>query len=94
MFTSYVKLYATSPDFQAIINMAAASRRTFSQLLQQGWTEIPEVLASSGMGIAGIALGFIGCYNYNKNDGDNKQYKKSIVIYRPDDPRVKLIKKA
>lgn len=73
--------------------MAAASRRSLGQLLQQGWNEIPEVLASTGMAFAGIGLGILGCYNYAKNDGDNRRYKMTYVVMRPDDPRAKLIRK-
>ncbi|KOB71790.1 hypothetical protein OBRU01_13126 [Operophtera brumata] len=73
--------------------MAAASRRTVGQLLQQGWQEIPEVLATTGVALVGVALGVIGCYNYAQNDGDNKKYKMSYVVMRPDDPRAKLIRK-
>ncbi|KAJ0181427.1 hypothetical protein K1T71_003512 [Dendrolimus kikuchii] len=71
----------------------AASRRTIGQLIQQGWNEIPEILATTGVALVGIGLATIGCYNYVKNDGDNKRYKSTYVILRPDDPRVKLIKK-
>lgn len=73
--------------------MAAASRRSIGQLLKQGWNEIPEVLATTGLGLVGLGLGFIGCYNYAKNDGDNRKYKMSYTVVRPDDPRVQLINK-
>lgn len=73
--------------------MAAASRRTLGQLLQQGWTEIPEVLSTTGVALVGITLGVIGCYKYAQNDGDNKRYKMTYVVMRPDDPKAKLIRK-
>lgn len=73
--------------------MAAASRRSLGQLLQQGWTEIPEVLATTGIALVGVGLGIAGCYNYAKSDGDNRRYKQTYVVMRPDDPRVKLIRK-
>ncbi|CAH0722945.1 unnamed protein product, partial [Brenthis ino] len=69
------------------------ARRTIGQLLKQGWAEIPEVIASTGLAIVGCALGGIACYNYYKNDGDNRRYKKTYVIMRPDDPRVSKIRK-
>ncbi|CAH2267829.1 jg5765 [Pararge aegeria aegeria] len=72
---------------------ANATRRTFGQLLQQGWTEIPEIMASSGLAITGLVLGTYACYEYVKNDGDNRRYKKVYVIMRPDDPRVSKIKR-
>ncbi|KAJ8733748.1 hypothetical protein PYW07_014299 [Mythimna separata] len=73
--------------------MAAASRRTLGQLLQQGWCEIPEVFASTGLALAGIAMATVGCYNYVKSDGDNRRYKNTFVILRSDDPKVKRIRK-
>lgn len=72
---------------------APVARRTMGQLLKQGWTEIPEVIASTGLALVGVALGGIACYNYSKNDGDNRRYKQVYVIMRPDDPRVSKIKK-
>ncbi|XP_023934360.1 uncharacterized protein LOC112043269 [Bicyclus anynana] len=72
---------------------AHASRRTLGQLLQQGWNEIPEVLASSGLAIFGLGLGTYACYDYVKKDGDNRRYKHVYVIMRPDDPRVAKIRK-
>ncbi|XP_046971076.1 uncharacterized protein LOC125072782 [Vanessa atalanta] len=70
-----------------------ATRRTIGQLLQQAWTEIPEIVATTGMGLIGIALGGIAVRNYYQNDGDNRRYKKVYVIMRPDDPRVAKIRK-
>ncbi|XP_028157705.1 uncharacterized protein LOC135086937 [Ostrinia nubilalis] len=72
---------------------ALASRKTLGQLLKQGYNEIPEVLASTGLALVGIGMATIGCYNYIKSDGDNRRYKMTYVVMRPDDPRVKLIKK-
>ncbi|XP_045503024.1 uncharacterized protein LOC123699988 [Colias croceus] len=68
-----------------------AARRTFGQLLKQGYDEIPEIYASTVMGLIGIGLGCVGVYRYNKNDGDNRRYKQLYTIMRPDDPRVKKI---
>ncbi|XP_026726478.1 uncharacterized protein LOC113492941 [Trichoplusia ni] len=73
--------------------MASASRRGLGQLLQQGWNEIPEVLASTGLAFAGIGLATVGCYNYVKTDGDNRRYKSTYVVMRSDDPKAKLIRK-
>lgn len=71
----------------------AASRRTLGQLLKQGWQEIPEVIASTGVAFIGIGLATLGCYNYVKTDGDNRRYKNTYVIMRPDDPKVQKIRK-
>lgn len=73
--------------------MASASRRSLGQLLQQGWNEIPEVIGTTGLALVGMGLATIGCYNYVKQDGDNRRYKSTYVVLRPDDPRVKLIRK-
>lgn len=75
------------------IMAAPAARRTVGQLLQQAWNEIPEIVATTGLGLIGIGLGVLACYNYEKNDGDNRRYKKIYVIMRPDDPRVAKIRK-
>lgn len=72
---------------------AHAGRRTLRQLFQQGWTQIPEVIASSGLAVVGLVLGTYACYDYVKKDGDNRRYKKIYVIMRPDDPRVAKIRK-
>lgn len=72
---------------------SVAPRRTLSQLIRQGWNEIPEIFASTGLGLVGIVLATVGCYNYSKNDGDNRRYKHVYVIMRPDDPRVQKIRK-
>ncbi|XP_059049092.1 uncharacterized protein LOC131844272 [Achroia grisella] len=72
---------------------APVSRRTIGQLLKQGWNEIPEIIASTGLALVGAGLATIGCYNYTKNDGDNKRYKMTYVVMRPDDPRVQKIRK-
>lgn len=71
----------------------AASRRTLGQLWQQGWQEIPEVFASTGVAFIGIGLAVAGCYNYANSDGDNRRYKNTYMIMRPDDPRVQKIRK-
>ncbi|XP_062528800.1 retrovirus-related Pol polyprotein from transposon 17.6 [Bombyx mori] len=63
------------------------------QISNIGWNEIPEIFASTGLGLVGIGLGVLGAYNYVKNDGDNRRYKGTYVVMRPDDPRVKLIRK-
>ncbi|KAF9795925.1 hypothetical protein SFRURICE_019137 [Spodoptera frugiperda] len=73
--------------------MASASRRSLGQLIQQGWHEIPEVLATTGLALVGIGMATVGCYNYVKMDGDNRRYKSTYVVMRPDDPKAKLIRK-
>ncbi|XP_071450898.1 uncharacterized protein NdufA3 [Hetaerina americana] len=70
----------------------AGTSRGVVGLLKRGWNEIPEVIASSGIAILGLALGVSGLYIYYSKDGDNKRYKNEYTVYRPDDPRVKLIK--
>lgn len=72
---------------------APVARRSVGQLLKQGWTEIPEVIASTGLAVVGAVCGGIACYRYVKNDGDNRRYKKVFVIMRSDDPRAAKIRK-
>lgn len=68
-------------------------RRTIGQLFRQGWAEIPEVMSSTGMAFIGIAMATYGCYQYAQKDGDNRRYKHTYVVMRPDDPRVSKIRK-
>ncbi|KPJ17807.1 hypothetical protein RR48_06613 [Papilio machaon] len=65
--------------------------KTLSGLIRRGWWEIPEIMASSCMAAIGIVLGIVGVYNYEKRNGDNKEYKSVYMIMRPDDPRVCLL---
>jgi len=58
-----------------------------------GWNEIPEVMAANVLGMVGIGLAGIGLYRYYKNDGDNRRYKMSYVVYRPEDPRAARVHK-
>lgn len=61
-------------------------------LFRRGWWEIPEIMCSSGMALVGVGLGILGCYNYVKSNGDNKEFKGSYVVVRSNDPRAKLIR--
>lgn len=61
-------------------------------LFKRGWNEIPEVIASSFMGLVGLGIGAAALINYQNKDGDNRRYKMEYTVYRPDDPRVKKIK--
>uniref|UniRef100_A0ABD2VUJ5 Uncharacterized protein n=1 Tax=Trichogramma kaykai TaxID=54128 RepID=A0ABD2VUJ5_9HYME len=61
-------------------------------LWRQGWIEIPEVMASSGLALIGITLS-IGSYLYQDPKGWNLRYLNKELILRPDDPRVSRIKK-
>ncbi|KAG7304238.1 hypothetical protein JYU34_011176 [Plutella xylostella] len=70
-----------------------ASRRSLGQLFRQGWNEIPEIMATTVLAIAGIGMATYGCYKYSQVDGDNRRYKMTYVIMRPDDPKVAKIKK-
>lgn len=65
---------------------------TLLGLFKRGWWEIPEIMASTGIGLLGIGLGLIAAINYARNDGDNREYKKVYIIMRPDDPRVPRLK--
>lgn len=61
-------------------------------LFKRGCWEIPEIMGATGLALIGIALGVIGCYNYARNDGDNKEYKSAYTVIRANDPRAKRIR--
>lgn len=69
-----------------------AASRGLVALFKRGWNEIPEIVGSSVVALIGAGLGVFGVWNYYAKDGDNRRFKSTIVIYRPDDPRVKTIK--
>lgn len=62
-------------------------------LFKRGWNEIPEIIGSSCMALLGVGLGSYGVYRYYQNDGDNKRFKMSYVVYRSDDPRAAKVRK-
>lgn len=71
---------------------AAPATRGLVALFKRGWNEIPEVVGSSFMGVLGLGLAFAGVYNYYSKDGDNRRFKSSIVVMRPEDPRAAKIR--
>ena len=101
-----------------------------------GWSEIPEVIGSTGLAIVGLGMSGkcliylstvyiyevkrfvfdkfafnggknvyvffyvifngmsgIGIWRYYRNDGDNRRYKGTYVVYRDTDPRVATLRK-
>lgn len=68
-------------------------RRGAVALLKQGWNEIPEVVGSSAVALVGIGLAGLGLYNYYSKDGDNRRYKSTYVVMRPEDPRAAKVRK-
>lgn len=68
-------------------------RRGVVGLLKQGWNEIPEVVGSSAVALVGLGLAAAGLYNYYRKDGDNRRYKSTFVVMRPEDPRAALVRK-
>lgn len=50
-------------------------------------------MGATAMGLFGIALTGVGLYRYYKNDGDNRKYKLTYVVYRPEDPRAAKVHK-
>jgi hypothetical protein len=44
-------------------------------------------MAASAAGLVGVIGCGYGCYRYYANDGDNRKYKNSYIVYRPEDPR-------
>lgn len=71
------------------MSAARAGSKTLGQLYRQGWNEIPEVMASSYMMLAGFVLAGAGSYLYIKNEGERRRYRFVYTVYRPDDPKVK-----
>ncbi|XP_067002855.1 uncharacterized protein NdufA3 [Anabrus simplex] len=74
--------------------MAAATQgqRGLMALFKRGWHEIPEVIGSSFMALIGIGLASVGVYNYYAKDGDNRRFKQTYIVYRPDDPRAARVR--
>ena len=74
--------------------MAAAPARTgLVGLLKRGWNEIPDVIGGTVVGLIGIGLSCAGLANYYRKDGDNRRYKMSYVVMRPDDPMASKVHK-
>lgn len=71
---------------------AAPARKGLAGLLKQGWNEIPEVIGSSAVALVGVVLGVAGAVNYYSKDGDNRRYKSTYVVIRPDDPRAAKVR--
>jgi hypothetical protein len=73
--------------------MASAAPRGLTALLKRGWNEIPEVVGSSAVALVGIAMCVVGVTQYYRKDGDNRRYKLTYVVMRPDDPRAAKVHK-
>ena len=69
-----------------------ATGRGLVALFKRGWHEIPEVIGSSFMGILGVGIGCYTLYRYYDEDGENRRFKTSFQVLRPDDPRVQKIR--
>lgn len=68
-------------------------RGGLSALIKRGWNEIPEVIGSSVIAIIGLGLAGVGLTNYYRKDGDNRRYKATYVVMRPDDPMASRVHK-
>uniref|UniRef100_A0A1A9WB06 Uncharacterized protein n=1 Tax=Glossina brevipalpis TaxID=37001 RepID=A0A1A9WB06_9MUSC len=66
--------------------MSASAGRSVS-LLTRAWNEIPDIVAGSVLALIGVGLGVIGLANYYSHDGDNRRFKLTYVVMRPDDPK-------
>lgn len=75
--------------------MAAArpAKQTLTSLLKRGWNEVPDIVAGTAVAIVGLGLGLIGLTTYYGKDGDNRKYKLTYVVMRPDDPRASRVHK-
>lgn len=72
--------------------MSAAPKKGLVALFKRGWTEIPEIMGSSFMGLIGIGLGAYAVKNYYDKDGDFRRHKLSYTVIRDDDPLAKRYK--
>ncbi|XP_035776577.1 uncharacterized protein LOC126581376 [Anopheles aquasalis] len=72
---------------------SAQASRGLTALFKRGWNEIPEVVGSSVIALIGIGLSVVGLTNYYRKDADNRRYKLTYVVMRPDDPRAAKIRK-
>lgn len=71
----------------------SAARAGTQGLLKRAWNEIPDIVAGTGLAVAGLVLAGIGVTNYYSKDGDNRRYKMTYVVMRPDDPRAEKVHK-
>ncbi|CAG9782718.1 unnamed protein product [Diatraea saccharalis] len=53
---------------------------------------IPEIVGATALALVGIGMAGIGLYNYDKNDGDNREYKWVYTVVRSTDPRACKLK--
>lgn len=74
------------------LTMSASAGRSVG-LLTRAWNEIPDIVAGSVLAIIGLGLSAIGVANYYSHDGDNRRYKMTYVVMRPDDPRAEKVRK-
>ncbi|XP_026468535.1 uncharacterized protein LOC113372423 [Ctenocephalides felis] len=75
------------------MSASLAARRSLGTLWRQGWNEIPEVMLSTAMGLAGVGISCYAIYRtYVLEGGDYRKYRMGYVVYRPDDPRVAKIR--
>lgn len=72
---------------------SAPARKGLGGLLRQGWNEIPDVVAGSAVALVGVGLAMLGLANYYRKNGDNRRYKASYVVFRPEDPRADKVHK-
>lgn len=72
---------------------AAPSSGRLVGLFKQGWNVIPEVVGSSVVALLGVGLATVGLVQYYAKDGDNRRFKSTIVVLRPDDPLAAKIRK-
>ena len=72
---------------------AAPKARGLVGLFKQGLNEIPEVIGSTFIAVAGLGLAGAGAVNYYAKNGDNRRFKSQIVIFRSSDPRAATVRK-
>lgn len=60
-------------------------------LWRRGWVEIPEIMASAGIGALGVCLSIVGYIRKESQGGWSQKYMLRPMILRPDDPRLKKV---
>lgn len=62
-------------------------------LLIRGWNEIPEIIGSSALMLVGAGIAVYSGIRYVQMDGEKRRYKMFYTVLRPDDPRMRFIRK-
>lgn len=73
--------------------MSAPAARQSVGIIKKAWNDLPDIVGGSVLALIGLGLAGIGLARYYANDGDNRRYKYTYVVMRPDDPRAAKVHK-